>query len=84
MRPRPASTRRTRCRPRSAIAFARTAHAFDAAEPALVDGTVGAIYAIGGRLSRALRFTFGEGVITRIDVIDDEAALETLEIATLG
>ncbi|MDC0748010.1 sigma-70 family RNA polymerase sigma factor [Polyangium mundeleinium] len=69
---------------RSAIAFARTAHAFDTAEPALVDGAVGAIYTSGGRLSRALRFTFGEGVITRIDVIDDEAALETLEITTLG
>ncbi|MDI1484512.1 sigma-70 family RNA polymerase sigma factor [Polyangium sp. y55x31] len=69
---------------RSAIGFARTAHAFDTAEPALVDGTVGAIYAPGGRLSRALRLTFGEGVITRIDVIDDEDGLKTLEIATLG
>ncbi|MDC3959223.1 sigma-70 family RNA polymerase sigma factor [Polyangium jinanense] len=69
---------------RSAIGFARTAHAFDTAEPALVDGTVGAIYAPGGRLSRALRLTFGEGVITRIDVIDDEDGLKTLEITTLG
>ncbi|MDI3288736.1 sigma-70 family RNA polymerase sigma factor [Polyangium sp. 15x6] len=69
---------------RSAVAFARTAHAFDAVEPALVDGAVGAIYASGGRLSRAVRLTFGEGVITRIDVIDDEDGLKTLEIATLG
>jgi RNA polymerase sigma factor (sigma-70 family) len=66
---------------RSAVTFART---LDAVEPALVDGAVGAIYAPGGRLSRALRLTFGEGVITRIDVIDDEAGLKTLEIGALG
>ncbi|MDI1444358.1 sigma-70 family RNA polymerase sigma factor [Polyangium sp. 6x1] len=69
---------------KSAIGFARTAHGFDTAEPALVDGTVGVIYAPGGRLSRALRLTFGEGVITRIDVVDDDAGLKTLEVAALG
>jgi len=69
---------------KSAVVFARTKRIFDAVEPALVDGTIGAIYAPGGRLERALRYTFKGGVITRIDVIVDAAQLKTLEIATLG
>lgn len=68
---------------RSAVAFARATRLLDAVEPALVNGAVGAIHAPDGRLSRALRLTFGEGVITRIDVIDDEAGLKTLEIGAL-
>ena len=69
---------------KSAVAFARSARAFDSVEPALVDGTIGAIYAPGGKLERVLRFTFTGGVIARIDVTVDAAQLKTIEIAALG
>ncbi|MDI1437505.1 sigma-70 family RNA polymerase sigma factor [Polyangium sorediatum] len=68
----------------SAVAFTRRVRAFDAAKPALVDGTIGAIYAPGGRLASALRFTFTGGAIARIDIIVDKAKLKMLEIATLA
>jgi hypothetical protein len=36
-----------------------------------------------GRLFRVLRFTFANGKISRIDVIDDPAALASLDLAVL-
>lgn len=52
-------------------------------EPALIDGSVGLLLAPGGRLARALAFTFADGRITRLEVIGDPARLRALEIAAL-
>jgi RNA polymerase sigma-70 factor (ECF subfamily) len=51
--------------------------------PALVDGAVGLVFAPGGRLARALRFTFADGKIAQADVISDPARLRNLEVAML-
>lgn len=49
--------------------------------PALIDGSVGLLLAPNGKLARALRFTFAEGRIARVEVIVDPAHLAALEIA---
>ena len=67
---------RGRAGPGSAIAFARLAQFV---RPALVDGAVGVVHAPGGRLSRALRFTFKGGKIVEVNVIADPARLKELE-----
>ncbi len=54
------------------------------AEPALVNGAVGAIMAPGGRLAVALAFTFADGRLTSYEVIADPARLATLDVAVLG
>ncbi|GAA5138773.1 sigma-70 family RNA polymerase sigma factor [Pseudonocardia adelaidensis] len=51
------------------------------AELALVDGSVGAIVAPGGRLVAALVFTFADGRITSYEVIADPARLAGLDVA---
>ena len=51
--------------------------------PALIDGAVGLVMAPGGRLMRALRFTFADGRIARGEVIADRARLDALEITAL-
>ena len=53
------------------------------AEPALVNGSVGAIVAPGGRLVAALAFTFADGRITSYEVIADPARLTGLDVAVL-
>jgi RNA polymerase sigma-70 factor (ECF subfamily) len=53
------------------------------AEPALVNGSVGAIMAPGGRLAVALAFTFADGRITSYEVIADPARLAGLDVAVL-
>ena len=65
---------------RQAIAFARLAQFV---RPALVNGAVGVVHAPGGRLSRALRFTFKGGKIVEVNVIADPARLKELEVAVL-
>ena len=52
-------------------------------EPALIDGSVGLVLAPGGRLSRALAFTFTNGKVTYVEVIGDPARLRGLDIAVL-
>jgi RNA polymerase sigma factor (sigma-70 family) len=54
------------------------------AEPALVNGAVGAIVAPGGRLRAALIFTIDGGRITAYEVIADPARLAGLDVAVLG
>jgi RNA polymerase sigma-70 factor (ECF subfamily) len=54
------------------------------AEPALVNGAVGAIVAPGGRLVAALVFTIEGGRITSYEVIADPARLAGLDVAVLG
>lgn len=52
-------------------------------QPALVNGSVGLIFAPGNRLSRALTFTFANARVTRVEVIADPARLRGLDIAVL-
>ena len=52
-------------------------------QPALVNGSVGLIFAPGNRLSRALTFTFANARVTRVEVIGDPARLRELDIAVL-
>ncbi len=52
-------------------------------QPALVNGSVGVIFAPRGRLSRALTFTFTDDRIARLEVIGDPVRLRELEIAVL-
>jgi len=50
----------------------------------LVDGALGAVWAPGGRLNRALRFTMNEeGRIAGIEIFADRERLERLEVAVL-
>ncbi|MEU1881553.1 sigma-70 family RNA polymerase sigma factor [Streptosporangium sp. NPDC020072] len=51
------------------------------AEPALVDGTVGAVVAPYGRLLLVLTFTIEEGVITEYEVIADPTRLRALSLS---
>jgi RNA polymerase sigma-70 factor (ECF subfamily) len=50
-------------------------------QPALINGSVGLIVAPGGKLSRALRFTFTDTKVTRVEIIADPAHLRELDIA---
>ena len=52
-------------------------------EPALINGSVGVLFAPGGTLSRALTFNFTDATITRVEVIGDPARLRDLDIAVL-
>jgi RNA polymerase sigma-70 factor (ECF subfamily) len=52
-------------------------------EPALINGSVGLIFAPRGKLFRALIFTFTNATITRVEVIGDPARLRDLDIAVL-
>ena len=66
---------------RGAVAYSRLVRP---ATICLVDGAVGAVWAPGGRLNRALRFTMKEGKIAGIEIFADRARLEKLEIAVLS
>ena len=50
---------------------------------ALINGSVGLILAPGGKLSRALTFTFTYAKVTQVEVIADPARLRDLDIAVL-
>jgi RNA polymerase sigma-70 factor (ECF subfamily) len=52
-------------------------------QPVLIDGSVGVILAPGGKLTKAMTFTFGNGKVTRVEVIGDPARLRQLDIAVL-
>ena len=64
----------------SAVAFSRLARF---TQPALVDGTVGLVFAPRGKLSRALRFEVAGGRISRVEVIADPARIKTLTVGVL-
>lgn len=53
------------------------------AQPALVDGSVGIVFAAEGKLSRVLRFTFAKGKIVQADIIAEPASLHELDLAVL-
>jgi len=65
---------------RQFIAFARRV---SFVQPAVINGSVGLIFAPRGKLSRALTFTFAGEKVTRIEVIGDPARLGALEIGVL-
>jgi RNA polymerase sigma factor (sigma-70 family) len=52
-------------------------------QPALINGSVGLILAPGGKLSRALTFTFANAKVTRVEVIGDPGRLRELDVAAL-
>ena len=65
---------------RGAVAYSRGARFV---RPALVDGSVGAVLAPQGKLSRVLRFTFSNGKIAEVDIIGDAARLGELDLGVL-
>ena len=54
-----------------------------AAQPALVDGTAGAVWAPGGRARAAFAFTIAGGKIVGIDLIADPTRLGRLDLEVL-
>src|SRR4029453_13763846 len=52
-------------------------------QPAVVNGTVGLVFAPGGKLSRALNFTVANGKITQVEIITDRDRLQQLELSVL-
>ena len=52
-------------------------------QPALIDGSVGLIFAPRGKLSRALTFAFTNAKVSRVEVIGDPTRLRELDIAVL-
>jgi RNA polymerase sigma-70 factor (ECF subfamily) len=52
-------------------------------QTALIDGSIGLIFAPRGKLVRALMFTFDNAKVTRVEAIGDPARLRTLDIAVL-
>ena len=50
---------------------------------ALIDGSVGLVFAPRGKLARAVTFTFTNARVTRVEVIADPARLRELDIAVL-
>jgi len=51
--------------------------------PALVNGSVGLVFAPGGKLSRALSFTFATGKIVAAEIITDRDRLQQLDLSVL-
>ena len=67
---------------KGAMGFARL---LESVQPALVDGSPGLVFAPGGKLARALRFTFdADGRIAMFELITEPARLEAIEVAVLG
>lgn len=52
-------------------------------QPALIDGSIGLIFAPGGRLFSALRVTVADDKIIAAEIIADPAQMGSLEISTL-
>jgi hypothetical protein len=65
---------------RGTIAFAKMARSV---QPMLVDGSLGLVWAPGGRLSRVLRFTVTGGKIVQAEVIANPERLSKLDLAVL-
>ena len=76
----PSEVRGARTWARQAIAYSQMVRF---AQPALVNGSVGLVFAPHGRLLRALSFTIVSGKIAQIDVIADPARLSELDLAIL-
>ena len=64
---------------RGAVAFSKNV-GVHYVEPAIVDGTVGLVWVPHGKLQRALRLTFAQDKIVRVDIIGDPARLRDLSL----
>lgn len=53
------------------------------AQPAMIDGSIGVVVGSGGKMVRALLFTFANDRIVRLDAVGDPARLRELDIAVL-
>lgn len=70
---------------RGAIALAKQVSGrAQAAQSALVNGSVGVIAAPRGRLAYVLEFTIRNGKITEVDLISDRSRIRQLDLAVLG
>lgn len=76
----PQEVRGARTWAKGAVAFAATARFL---RPALVNGSVGLVWAPRGRLLRAVRFTITQGKIAEVDIIADSGRLRDLDLAVL-
>jgi hypothetical protein len=65
------------------VALSRGLRGVQFVQLALLDGSVGVIFAPRGTLVRALTFTFTDAKITRVEAIGDPARLRELDIAVL-
>jgi RNA polymerase sigma-70 factor (ECF subfamily) len=65
----------------TAVVFAAKLHH---GEVALVDGSVGVVFAPGGKLSRVLSITIAHGRVSRLDVIADPSRLEHVEVSAFA
>src|SRR5262250_226462 len=65
---------------KGAITFSRGARF---AEPMIVDGTVGLIFAPRGRLLRVLQFTFEHGKIAEVNIVGDPTRLREFNLAVV-
>ncbi len=54
-----------------------------AAEPALIDGAVGIVWAVGGRAKVALDFTIRDGKVVHIDMLAASDTLDDLDLTIL-
>lgn len=66
---------------RGAVSFAAMAKLV---RPALLDGSVGLVWAPKGRLMRAVRVRIQDGKIAEVDIIADRARLRKLHLAVLA
>jgi len=55
-----------------------------AAVPGLIDGEVGILVPVEGRMLIVVKLTFGGGPITALDAVADRDALASLELEELG
>lgn len=76
----PREIRGARTWAKGAIAFSHLAHS---AQPMLVGGAVGLVWAPNGQPSRVLRFTITRGKIVEAEVIAEPARLQKLELTVL-
>ncbi len=74
----PVEVRGARLWATSAVTFAAR---MQQAEIALVDGTVGIVFAPGGKLSRVLSITIEHGRVSALDIIANPARLEQVELS---
>jgi RNA polymerase sigma factor (sigma-70 family) len=76
----PREIRGARTWAKGAVAFSHLAHS---AQPMLLDGGVGLVWAPHGQTSRVLRFTITRGKIVEAEVIAEPARLQKLELTVL-
>ena len=65
---------------KGALSFSQAARC---AQPVLIDGAVGLIWAPGGRLLRVLQFTFKRGKIAEVQIVADATRLHEFNLAVL-